>query len=107
MKRYLLTALVAAAMLPSSLFAQVTMSDTTSGAQEAATTPLSPDQISGETLKLLQELPILYAGRVRPFVSFASDVVREVTGKTKWDKEAPLRRCCTGSPCPSGPMTLR
>lgn len=85
-------------LLPLLLFAfPVTLRAQTAEPDSAATQtiestqeqPLSPDQISGESLKLLQELPILYGGRVRPFVSFASDVVREVTGKSRWDGQHP------------------
>ena len=37
----------------------------------------------------LEEVPILYGGRVRPFISFAADAVQEVTGRKKWQGEDP------------------
>jgi cytochrome c-type biogenesis protein CcsB len=37
----------------------------------------------------LEEVPILYGGRVRPFVSFAADAVQEVTGMRRWKGEDP------------------
>ncbi len=39
--------------------------------------------------KNLEEVPILYGGRVRPFISFAADAVQEVTGVRRWKGEDP------------------
>lgn len=35
------------------------------------------------------KVPVMSGGRVRPFVSFAQDAVRQITGKSSWRGEAP------------------
>jgi cytochrome c-type biogenesis protein CcsB len=66
-----------------------TASDTAASTAQTDIIPLTPETLSPAALAGLQELPILYSGRVRPFISFTSDAVLEITGKRKWQKQAP------------------
>lgn len=47
-------------------------------------------QMPREAVRALGQVPVQSGGRIRPFDSFARDIVREVTGHKRWNGEDPV-----------------